>query len=143
MLQLETLEPLVGGWTTQATFVDRDDVFRGTTTFAWFGGGSYLIQHASMEDPIFPTAIMLTGPAVGGERVVQHYFDSRGIARIYEVSLEGGLLRLWRDDADFAQRYSGRFGADGSTIEGAWEIREPGEGWRHDFAFSYTRVAAS
>ena len=143
MLQLETLEPLVGEWTIQAKFAGRDDVFRGTTTFAWFEGGSYLIQHAAMEDPIFPTGIMLIGPAVGGERVVQHYFDSRGIARIYEVSLEGGVLRLWRDDADFAQRYSGRFSADANTIEGAWEICEPGESWKHDFAFSYTRVATS
>ena len=141
MLQLQTLEPLVGEWATEANFADRDDVYRGTTTFAWFQNASYLIQHAAMDDPIFHKGIMLFGPAVGGGRVVQHYFDSRGIARIYDVSFEDGVLRLWRDDPDFAQRFSGRFSDDGNAIEGAWEICQPGESWKHDFAFSYTRIA--
>ena len=94
-----------------------------------------------MDDPAFPRGVMVIGPDVTGERVVQHYFDSRGVARVYDVSLEDRVLRLWRDDADFAQRYSGRLSADGTTLEGAWEICEDGATWEHDFDLTYEKVA--
>ena len=72
---------------------------------------------------------------------MQHYFDSRGVARAYDVSFEDGVLRLWRDGPDFAQRYHGRLSADAMTIDGAWEICEDGETWRHDFELTYNKVA--
>ena len=37
------------------------------------------------------------------------------------MSFEDGVLRLWRDDDNWAQRYTGHFSDDGSAIEGAWE----------------------
>ena len=140
-MQVQELESLVGEWTTEVRMPGQDEVIRGRTTFEWLEGGGYLIQRAEMEDPVFPRGVMVIGPATGGGRVVQHYFDSRGVARVYEISLEDGVLRLWRDDADFAQRYSGRLSADGSTIEGAWEINEDGVAWRHDFDLTYRKVA--
>ena len=96
---------------------------------------------AVMDDPVFPRGVMVIGPDAAGERVVQHYFDSRGVARVYEVGFEDGVLRLWRDDEpEFAQRYSGRLSADGATIDGAWEGCEDGTTWRHDFDLSYSKV---
>ena len=72
---------------------------------------------------------------------MQHYFDSRGVARIYEVSLEDGVLRIWRDDPDdFSQRYAGALSADGSAIRGAWEICEDGATWEHDFELLYAKA---
>ena len=117
-------------------------VVRGRTTFEWLEGGGYLIQRAVMDDPVFPRGVMVIGPDAAGERVVQHYFDSRGVARIYDVSFADGVLRLWRDGADFAQRYSGRLSADAMTIDGAWEICEDGETWRHDFVLTYSKKVA-
>src|SRR6476619_6933346 len=40
---------------------------------------------------------------------------------------------------DFAQRYIGRFSDDGQSIDGAWEIRQPGSDWALDFKLDYTR----
>ena len=34
------------------------------------------------------------------------HFDSRGVRRTYGVSLEDGVLRFWRDDPEFAQRFA-------------------------------------
>ena len=34
------------------------------------------------------------------------YFDSRGVRRTYGVSLDDGVLRIWRDDPGFDQRFS-------------------------------------
>ena len=64
-------------------------------------------------------------PMRAGEAYVQHYFDSRGVARVYQMGFRGGLWTLSRTTADyspleFSQRYSGRFTDDGNTIDGAW-----------------------
>ena len=121
--------------------VTSDEVIRGRTTFEWLVGGGYMIQRAQMEDPAFPGGVMVVGPRAAGGDVVQHYFDSRGVARIYEISPEDGVLRLWRDDADFAQRYTGRLSSDGATIDGAWERSDDGVAWVPDFDLTYRKVA--
>jgi len=141
MTDMESLEPLVGEWTAEAVVPGSDEVQRGDMSVAWLEGGGYLIQRSRMEDPIFPRGVTVIGPDRSGEKIVQHYFDSRGVARIYDISLEGGVLRLSRDDPDFAQRFTGRFSDDGGAIEGAWEICEDGATWRHDFALTYRRKA--
>lgn len=62
------------------------------------------------------------------------------MARVYDVSFEDGILRLWRDRPDFAQRYHVRLNAGGMTIQGAWEICEDGQTWRRDFELTYHKV---
>lgn len=140
-MDVQELEPLVGEWRTEVRMPGRVEVVHGRTTLEWLDGGAYLIQRAEMDDPVFPRAVMVIGPAVGRGGVVQHYFDSRGVARVYDISFEDGVLRLARDDDDFAQRYSGRLSADGARIEGAWEICEDGATWKHDFDLNYTKIA--
>jgi hypothetical protein len=139
-MDVRELQPLVGEWTTEAEVPWQDAIVHGRTTFEWLQGGGYLIQRAVMDDPVFPRGVMVIGPDASGERVVQHYFDSRGVARVYDVSFDDGVLRLWRDGPDFAQRYSGRIDAEGTVIAGAWEICDDGETWRHDFDLTYRKA---
>jgi hypothetical protein len=45
---------------------------------------------------------------------LQHYFDSRGVARLYEMTFSGGVWNLLRNSSDFtplefSQRFSGTF----------------------------------
>jgi hypothetical protein len=66
------------------------------------------------------------------------YFDTRGVARVYKMSFGNGIWRLWRDtpgfsSLDFSQRYAGTLSDDRKTIAGAWEIRNDGRSWEHDF----------
>jgi predicted lactoylglutathione lyase len=75
---------------------------------------------------------------------LQHYFDSRGVVRLYEMTLDGDLWTLSRTTADFsplelAQRFTGRFSADGGTITGRWENSPDGADWRLDFRLTYRR----
>jgi hypothetical protein len=136
---MEEFEALVGEWVTEVQLGGQ--AIRGRSTFEWLDGGGYLIQRTTTEDQRFPRAVMVTGPTFDGSRVVQHYFDSRGVARVYEVSLEDGVWLLSRDDPDdFAQQFSGRFSADGTRIDGAWRRTDGGE-WRHDFDLTYTKLA--
>jgi len=139
MTDMDALEALVGDWTTEVVLPGGGGVVRGEMTVEWMDGGGYLVQRWAMEDPAFPRGIAAIGPDRSGERIVQHYFDSRGVARVYDIALEHGVLRLSRDDEDFAQRYTGTFSDDGSAIEGAWERTEPDGSWVHDFELTYRR----
>jgi hypothetical protein len=76
---------------------------------------------------------------------VQHYFNSRGVARVYEMSFTDSVWKLWRNSADFSpldfwQRFTGTFGKDGKSIEGRWEISYEGSSWERDFELTYTKV---
>jgi hypothetical protein len=133
---VESLAPLVGEWDVTIHGYDA----RGRTTFEWLEGGGYLIQRSTVDDPRFPNAVMAIGPDAAGERLVQHYFDSRGVARVYDVSLEGDEFRLWRDGPDFAQRLTARFNAERTELRGAFERVDESGTWIHDFDITYTKV---
>ena len=141
MTDMEALEALVGEWTSEVVMEGIDGTVRGAMTVEWLEGGGYLVQRTTLENPVFPRSLAMFGPDRSGERIVQHYFDSRGVARVYDVAFEAGVLTLSRDDEDFAQRFTGRFSDDGGTIEGAWERTEPDGSWIHDFELTYRRKA--
>jgi hypothetical protein len=140
MTDMEGFEALLGEWTTEVQHPDIG-VVHGEMTIEWLDGGGYLIQRSSVEDARFPRGLALIGPTEAGDRIVQHYFDSRGVARVYELSLENGVWRTWRDDPEFSQRITGRFTDDGSAIECVLERTEPDGRWVHDFDLTYRRKA--
>jgi hypothetical protein len=65
--------------------------------------------------------------------LTQHYYDSRGVARVYEMSLADGAWKLWREAPGFCQRFSGVLSDDGTRIDGAWQKSDDGAEWTHDF----------
>jgi hypothetical protein len=143
---LEALQPLVGEWRLLATFKDMPPADIGAhVSFEWLPGERFLIQRWEVPTPDAPDGIAIIGPdpAISG-RYLQHYFDTRGVARVYKMSFADGVWTLWRDEADFssfdfAQRYTGTFSEDGTTIVGAWEICHDGTTWKHDFDLTYIR----
>jgi hypothetical protein len=52
----------------------------------------------------------------------------------------GGEWRLRREGTPFAQRLTGTFSADGTTITGHWELPRDDEDWHTDFDVIYTRI---
>jgi hypothetical protein len=143
---LAALEPLVGTWQMVATFEGMPPTEGDAPcTFEWMTGGQFLLQRWSAPDPA-PSGLAIIGAdPVRAGGFLQHYFDSRGVARVYRLSLRDGILELTRDEADFspldfAQRYTGSFSLDGRVIQGQWEIRHPGKEWERDFGFDYHRI---
>ena len=108
-------------------------------TFEWLAD-AFLIERWTVALPEAPDGIAVIGPDQSGEQLVQHYFDSRGVARVYGMNLEGGVWKLWRDGDDFSQRFSGSFSDDGQRIEGRWEIAHDGKTWATDFDLTYIKV---
>ena len=137
---LGRLEVLVGAWETEALFpFDPPATVLGRATFEWLEGEFFLIQRWTIEHPDAPDGIAVIG-AASGETFSQRYFDSRGVHRSYEMSLNDGVWRLWRDSPGFAQRFTGRLSKDGGTVEGAWEKSQDGSRWEHDFDLTYRKI---
>ena len=143
---LEALESLVGDWSMVPVFKGMPPADAGAhVRFEWLPGGRFLIQSWEVPVPEAPDGIAIIGadPDSDGS-FLQHYFDSRGEARVYKMSLADGVWKLWRDQADFsplgfAQRYTGAFRDDGKTIAGRWEICHDGRTWEHDFDLTYSK----
>ena len=67
------------------------------------------------------------------------YADVRGVARIYQMRLEDGVWKMWRDSPDFSQRMTGTFSGDGATIVVHGELSRDGTHWEQDLDVTYTR----
>jgi Protein of unknown function (DUF1579) len=140
--ELQHLDVLVGDWEiTLDNPLEQGAKVRGRTSFEWLEGGRFLIQRSRAEDP-FPDGITVIGWDDDRGTCVMHYFDSRGVTRLYDVSLEDGVLGIFREarEGDFAQRFTGRLSDDGGSIEGRWERSDDGVEWELDFELVYTKV---
>jgi hypothetical protein len=138
---LERLDALVGEWTIEAGPPGGPPWPGGRVSFEWLEGRTFLIERWTVDLPEFPDGIAIIGAADEPENFRQHYFDSRGVQRIYEMTLVDGVWKLWRDAPDpFPQRYTGTFSDEGMTITGRWEKAEDGSTWETDFGLTYRRV---
>src|SRR3954454_5300173 len=138
MADLSKLEILVGEWSEE---VPGFDGVEARMTFEWLEGGGFLIQHATVSAAEFPNGVMIIGATGPEGGLQQHYFDSRGVHRVYEMTLDDGVWTLWRDGPDWPQRFIGEFSDDGNTITGRWERGTTlGAPLEHDFDLNYTRV---
>jgi hypothetical protein len=132
-------DALTGRWEIELVHPLVDGVAHGTSTFEWLDGGRFLIQRSSNDHELLPDSIAVIGPFDVDDEPVLEYFDSRGVRRTYGVSLEDGVLRMWRDAPGFDQRFSASLGED--SFEGQWQLAETPGDWRDDLKISFRRRA--
>jgi hypothetical protein len=144
---LAALDLFVGEWSMDARFEGTPAAGGDArVVFEWLEGKQFLVERWTVPAPV-PDGIAIIGLDPSSEgRYLQHYFDSRGVARLYRMTLADEVWRLWRDEADFSplefrQRYTGTVSDDGRTITGAWEICHDGTTWEHDFELSYRKLS--
>ena len=141
------LAPFVGEWRILATFGNTPPADVGAkASFAWLPGDRFLIERWEVPVPEAPDGIAIIGadPSCEG-RYLQHYFDSRGVARLYAMTFDGRIWTLERTKPDFSplefhQRFVGSISTDGTTIDGEWHGSDDGQQWRRDFGLTYTRI---
>lgn len=139
------LDPFVGEWEMSITFPGQEPMSGATVTFEWMPGEQFLIERWEVPVPEAPDGIAIIGDDPEGEGYLQHYFDTRGVARVYKMGIEDGVWTLSRtgpdfSDFNFAQRFEGRFSDDGRTIEGRWEKTAEGRSeYELDFDLIYSR----
>jgi uncharacterized protein YndB with AHSA1/START domain len=148
---LDRLDVLIGRWETEARFEagrfgpgsPAQTSGGGRTDFEWLEGRYFLAQRFVAVHPAAPSGIAIIGAGPDPAMCTQHYYDSRGVARIYQMSLNGRVWKLWREAPGFWQRYTGLVSDDGSTITGAWETSADGQEWKHDFGLTYIKAGTS
>jgi hypothetical protein len=140
------LERFIGDWEVTVDLPGASGV-ASRTTFEWLLGRRFVLQRSSTDHPDAPDGHMvITADHRRDDGYLQHYFDSRGVVRLYEMDVDGAEWTLTRvapdfSPLDFAQRWIGRFGDDGDTIEGRWETSADGREWQLDFRMTYRRTA--
>jgi hypothetical protein len=144
---LVRLDVLVGKWAVSASVpLLGASPIEGFYQFKWLLGGYFLEQCSEVTHPDAPDGKAIIGLDAEGTGYTQHYFDSRGVVRIYAMTLEGGIWTLLREtpdfsELDFSQRYTGTFSDDQQKISGAWETSRGGEPWTNDFDLTLTKVS--
>ena len=137
--RLAPFDVLIGSWSTEAKHRLLDEVVLGSATFEWLEGGHFLVLRSRNDHELLPDAISVIGRPESGEGLVMEYFDSRGVRRTYEASLDDAVLRWWRNHPGFDQRAHAKLGPD--AFEFAYQLAEtPGE-WRDDMRTTYRRRA--
>ena len=137
---MKRLEAFVGEWIVEASFPGSPP---GHAEFDWALDRQYLIQRTQAPDPAPDSiAIVAVDPKTGA--YTQHYFDSRGVVRLYSMTFDGRVWTLSRNTPDFSpldfsQRFTGKFSDDGKTISSTWETSQDGVSWERDFDLIYKR----
>jgi hypothetical protein len=129
-----SLDRLLGTWTFTMSHSALSEPVSGRQRYERVLNGAFVLLHWTYDHPDFPDAI-----AMLDERTY-HYFDTRGVTRVFDLTIDDSGWAMIRRDEDFWQRSAGRFhGTD--AIDGTGENSlDAGHTWQHDFSMSYARV---
>ena len=148
---MERLHAFIGNWRMEASFplaplaqAASSDDDAASAVFEWALGGQFVIQRSTAPHPA-PDSLAIIRFDLDSETYSQHYFDSRGVVRVYAMTLNDGVWTLLRDAPDFSplefsQRFTGTFTDDASSIIGRWETSRDGSNWDHDFDLTYSKA---
>jgi hypothetical protein len=143
---LARLDVFVGEWTLEAQFPGAAGGGPAVgSRFEWALGRQFLLQFTEVPVPEAPDSLAIVSTDLRTGGYTQHYYDSRGVVRMYAMDFADGvwtLTREWPDFSplDFRQRFTGTFSTDQNTINGVWEKSPEGGEWEHDFALIYRRA---
>ncbi len=129
---------LVGEWITEATHpATPGTVVHGTASVQWLEGEQFLIFRSRSDHPDFPDSISIIGDTDG---LRMHYFDSRGIHRIYEMTVTNDGWEIARDAPEFSQRLRVMFAEENNTMIGKSKLSEDHATWNDDLEINYYRA---
>jgi len=140
---------LVGRWTTEATHRGLPGaIIRGSSEIEWLEGERFLIYRSSYDHPAIPDSISIIGDTDG---LRMHYFDTRGVHRIFNVTVTSNGWDMAMDrhasagsfaspDAPFSQRITYTFGDEDRTMSGKAMLSYDNVKWDDDLEITYRRV---
>ena len=137
---LHPLGWLIGRWATVGSHPQLPGtVLRGRASCEWLEDGAFLRMRTWTEHPQVPDGVAIIGSDDALRAFSMLYFDERGVSRRYELTVDGTVVRWWRDAPDFSQRYTWTLAADGRTMRGVGELSRDGTSWEPDLELTYTR----
>jgi hypothetical protein len=138
---LESFEVLIGEWSTEGTHPLFPGVtLHGRASFEWLEGGAFVLMRAKVDHPDFPRGVAVIGSDDAAGSCFMLYFDERGVSRKYDVTLRDNVLKWWREDPGFAQRFTGTIAPDADVMVVEGEMARDGSPWEGDLSLTYTRI---
>jgi hypothetical protein len=134
---LDQLKPLLGEWVVDSKAFSEG---RGHMSVTLTEDGKFIRLDSREEDQRFPSSLQLVGADDASDQCTVLYYDSRGVYRVYGMTLVDGEWKMWREAPHFNQRYIGKISKDGRSITGQWEFSEDGKSWKVDSDLNYTKV---
>ena len=121
----------IGVWNTRGNVLATEDAPAGTLiatdSYRWLPGGHFLLHDVDARFGDEPTRSMeVVGYDAARRKHIARSFDDRGATQEFVVELRG---RRWRIEGDTV-RFDGRFGVDGQTLTGLWELKGAKRGWQ-------------
>ena len=107
----------------------------GQPTFEWLQDQQFLIWRSHYDHPQIPDAIAVTGIIDG--KPSMHYFDPRGVHRVFEASVTADTWQFWNDTPGVSQRFTGALSQHGDTITGQGQLSHDGSSWEDDLAITH------
>src|SRR5215218_5999057 len=131
---MSTLDRLLGTWEIAMHHSTMSEPVTGRQQYERVLDGAFVLLHWAYDHPDFPDAMAL----LSDDRY--HYFDVRGITRVFKFEVDDVGWSIIRLDDDFSQRCTARFrGSDAMTSTGE-NSHDLGVTWQHDFTMTYQRV---
>src|SRR3954447_12019435 len=126
-----SLDRLLGSWDVSMRHVAMPEPVAIRHHFERVLSDAFVMLRSTCDHPDFPDAIALL------DESRYHYFDVRGVTRIFDFHVDDAGWSMIRRDPDFWQRSAVRFvGAD--AMDGTGEnSHDGGVTWQHDYAISY------
>ena len=148
---MDEFEPLIGEWNGEGE-IPLDPPIKVSAKATIERMGAFIVFRTVGEPAEMPSTLSVIGGAPDGEPQPMHYFDSRGVKRMFQTALDGSTWKIWRapgedwngpDGPGFNQRFIGEISADGDVIEGRWErgLGDAGGVWEIDFPITYRRMS--
>ena len=134
---LTAFADLLGQWTMESP---QFPVFRGRSEIAWIEDGDYLVVRDEVDAGEFPAGTWIVGGDDSSDECTSLYHDSRGVSRVYQMTLVDRVWKIWRFSPGFNQRFVGQLGRGTKTIRGHRETSGDGTLWEKDFDLVYRKV---
>jgi hypothetical protein len=128
------LDQLLGTWDLTMDHDSVDASVSGCQIYERVLDGAYVRLDWTYEHPDFPNALALLSEDA------MHYFDVRGITRVFEVDWDDSGWTMVHLDPVFSQRFTSRVEGPELVITEGEYSEDEGATWLHDFRLTLRRT---
>jgi hypothetical protein len=138
---LATLDRIIGTWTVTGSHPDlAGRTLPGKVTFERVDDGAFVRMHSKMDDPEFPEGVAIFGTDGDNATCTMLYFDTRGVARKYDVALHADGFTWSRESPQFSQRFHVTIADNGREMKSEGTMKKDGGSWGPDLSLTYVRA---